>query len=562
MPYLGGGYDGLAGVLNVDYFDDQNESLADVPVTYRTDQRPNHVDVTPNDGGRFGKDRPGPPSTTDVTIDYRIGWVGNFWGNYTRTVPSGIYTAYAYLSNDNSNPDGTTAPLQRVTGGLGTSSQTTESLGTFVGRGNGGWGSNELAPLERADRQQGYFKVGTGDTTFRFYAQSGDFDGFVLIPTTAAPPQLTGMGPNNLLFPVARDAAITWTYEDFSTTFNAGSAKLKVNGVEVPAAQVTTVKTGSTTTVTYDPPGFFDIGKTHNYELSFKDSAGQDVFQKGSWIAHFMPDSPANMFLVEAEDFNSAGVAQAGVNSMPYLGGAYDGLGATVNIDYFRDDATPDGNVYRLGEAPNLPLSTDGDRVRARDANGDPTWTVDVNYRPGWAGGGRWMDYTRSVPAGDYQVWASMSYGETPGGAVRSIGNLRKVTSDPTKPNQTVADVGYFRGPATGGWGANQLVPMRSTTATKGDAAVVTFGGPITFQFEYASADFDYMMLVPMGSAQPPQITSIKKNADGTITVEWTGGGTLQAGATVLGPWQDVTGATSPYNFTPTAAMLFARVRL
>lgn len=61
--------------------------------------------------------------------------------------------------------------------------------------------------------------------------------------------------------------------------------------------------------------------------------------------------------------------------------------------------------------------------------------------------------------------------------------------------------------------------------------------------------------------APGPQITGLSKTADGSLVLTWTGGGTLQAAASVLGPWQDVTGATSPYTFKPTSPMLFGRVR-
>jgi hypothetical protein len=66
-----------------------------------------------------------------------------------------------------------------------------------------------------------------------------------------------------------------------------------------------------------------------------------------------------------------------------------------------------------------------------------------------------------------------------------------------------------------------------------------------------------------MTSPAPPEITSIRVNANGSITVEWTGGGALEAAAAVSGPWQEVTGATSPYTFTPQAGqtMLFGRIR-
>lgn len=61
----------------------------------------------------------------------------------------------------------------------------------------------------------------------------------------------------------------------------------------------------------------------------------------------------------------------------------------------------------------------------------------------------------------------------------------------------------------------------------------------------------------------PPRITSIKVNPDGTITIEWTGGGTLQYTGSLTPPvtWVDATGATSPYTFTPPAAVLFGRVQ-
>lgn len=562
MPYVTPAYDGLEGVLNVDYFDDQNEDLAANNIsTYRGDKRPNHADFVTHTG-RFSTDRPGAPSTTEMTLNYRLGWAGNFWGNYTRSIPAGTYAAYAGLSIDNSNAGGMSATLDRVTSGVGTTTQTTERIGTFTGRGNGGWGNNELAPLRAADGSLGAVRIGTGNSTLRVTATSGDFD-FVLLVPASFPPKLIASEPKNLRFAVPRDAVLSWTFEDFSTTFNTASAALSVNGAAVPAAQLTVAKNGAITTITYDPPGLFEIGKNHTYQLTWADSAGTSFANSGNFIATFMPDSPTGMFLVEAEDFNTGGgQVQAAVNTMPYLGNAYNGLGAAVNVDYLRTDAEPSGDIYRTGETPNVPMSTDGDLVRARDASGNPSWTLDTNYRLGWAGGGRWQNYTRNVPAGDYQVWASMSYGEAPGSAVRVIGNLSRVTSAATQPDQTTEPLGFFRGPATGGWGTNELFPMRATDATSGDASVVSLGGVATFQFEYASADFDYMMLVPVGGADRPRFTSIRRNADGTLTVEWTGGGVLEAAAAVNGPWQEVPGATSPYTLTPAAPATYGRIRV
>jgi len=375
---------------------------------------------------------------------------------------------------------------------------------------------------------------------------TGAVIGAYVDPASFPPPSLTGTTPV-LGYGVSRDAVITWNYQGLGTvTLNTNTAKLKVDGAEVP---VTMTQTGGSTAITYDGPGLYDIGRGYAWELSWNDSKGAPHVDSGVFVAHFMPASPANMFLIEGEDFNTGGgQVQAAVNTMPYLGGAYDQLSATVDVDYARTDATPDGDVYRVNEAPNVPHSVQNNEngtVRARDAAGAPTWTLTANYRLGWAGTGFWQNYTRQIPAGDYQVWASMSYGATPGTAINTIGNLTRVTSNPAQTPQTTEVIGYFRGPATGGWGANELFPLRTNTAASGPAAVVTLGGtaPTTLRFEYASADMDYFMLVPAVQGTTPTIGGITRTGN-NVTINFTG--VLYSADTVSGTWTPVAGATAP----------------
>lgn len=47
----------------------------------------------------------------------------------------------------------------------------------------------------------------------------------------------------------------------------------------------------------------------------------------------------------------------------------------------------------------------------------------------------------------------------------------------------------------------------------------------------------------------------------GAVTVEWTGGGTLQVAPSVYGPWQDVPRASTPHKFEPAARQQFMRLR-
>jgi len=60
------------------------------------------------------------------------------------------------------------------------------------------------------------------------------------------------------------------------------------------------------------------------------------------------------------------------------------------------------------------------------------------------------------------------------------------------------------------------------------------------------------------------EFTGITVGAGGAITLTWTGGGTLQVRSDLgSGQWQDLTGAASPYTFTPQAGqpVLFGRIR-
>ena len=109
------------------------------------------------------------------------------------------------------------------------------------------------------------------------------------------------------------------------------------------------------------------------------------------------------------------------------------------------------------------------------------------------------------------------------------------------------------------GWCGNELVQMKSS----GTPAVIHLEGTQTVRFTMASGDYDYFLLVPSSAQPKPKFTGITRNATtGEITVEWTGGGTLEAAASLAGPWQPVT-STSPYKFTPNPALpvLFGRIK-
>jgi hypothetical protein len=185
--------------------------------------------------------------------------------------------------------------------------------------------------------------------------------------------------------------------------------------------------------------------------------------------------------------------------------------------------------VYRSG-APvtagtTVPLNDNLGGVLGRDRAA--AWQMTANYKIGWTGGGDWVNYSRTLQTGTYEVWAALSHGGTDAIA----GRLDRVTSDPSQPNQTTTTLGVFAAPPTGGWGSNVLVPMQGPS-TNGVTEVVSLGGQQTLRFYPISGDFDYFLLIPATAG--PRITGVSV-AGGNVTVTWTGGGTLFS-SPVVGP--------------------------
>jgi hypothetical protein len=545
--YEGGEYAGLAAVHNVDYFQDGNEGSQNgayraaieaglnpnVPMDSQTAAAPN-LDTA----------RPG----FEVTTNFKIGWAGNGeWYNYTRTIPAGVYTAYAAHSIDPANTAGGDVGL--VTSGAGTTSQTVKTLATIRGTPPGGWGNNGLLPAVDAAGNRAVFKLPGGKVTIRYTTRGGDFDWFTLSPTTAPAAVTQSPDPRDSV----RNDRVSWMIENFSTSVANGSVSLEVDGTAVPAADLNVVYNadGAMATWTKATAGM------HSYTLRWSDGSPQSF----SATMNVAPLPATGAFVIEAEDFNTgggqanpqAGTAGRDVNVMPYLGGAYQGLSAVAGVDYGSDDGN-DSDVYRLGETPNKNIN---DNLGGRWGRDRGAYEVTANYKLGWVNTADFGNYTRVIPEAKYEIWAALSYDGRADNQLRAALGL---VDNPASTTQTVTPLGTFNGPGSGGWGANNLVPMKDAG---GAVATVNLRGANTFRFTMDSGDFDWFVLVPVGPYEEgaPQFTSIRQNANGTITVEWTGGGTLQAAPTVNGPWQDVAGATSPFTFTPDQPALFGRLR-
>lgn len=578
MPYLGGAYQDLSATIRVDF----NNNDGPDSDQYRQevgDDGLHKVNISARNNNAPGNGLGGHPGinasdrlTYTTTVNYGIGWVGGGdWQNYTRTFPAnnsgGWWKVFAGLSYGGTGDGQLAGSLDQVTAGVGTETQTLSRLGQFSGPGSGGWGNNNLVPMRTASGDVAAVKL-TGKQTVRFNLNSGDFDFLIFSPTPAPPPFIESVPQDS---GTRTNVVLDWVLRDTDAQVNPASVRVHFNNVDV-TAQTTTTKTATGATVQLNLAGTTFAAGEYPWRLSFADNSAppQPVEGSGIYVVVPYPAEPNTIFVIEAEDFNYSddnvtggktnpqqGTEGLDVNVMPYLGGAYEGLAAVKGVDYNNADGN-DSDLYRteLDENGENEINI-GASNGTRYGNDRGWFTTTTNYRIGWVAPGEWQNYTRTFPQGTYNVWAAMSYDGRAAGQL--TGSLDLVTSNPAQPNQTVERVGNFTAPGSGGWGRNELVPMKNEA---GQILTVPMGGVQTVRFNLGSGDIDYLLFVnATAPVDRPEFTSVVRNANGSITVSWTGGGTLQAAPAVNGPWADVPGATSPYTLQPTADMLFGRIR-
>ena len=296
-------------------------------------------------------------------------------------------------------------------------------------------------------------------------------------PLGNGPAHLKSFAPGDGANRVSLTDPIKAVIADGTGSVATGSVSLKVNDAPVAA---TVTKVGSETTVTFTPA--MVAGSTNTVELTFGDRTVKRSFTAG--------DISKVAFFIEAEDFNfDNGKTQAAASDMAtYRGGAYAGKAATVGVDYQRDAGEGSSPLYRIGEANNVPMD-----VNYAEGSGRGFTDLQVNYKIGWVGTNQWYNYTRTFPAGKYNIHVGLSHGD---GATTPIGGtLQWVTAGSTGPNQTLVELGTFSGGGTGGWGVNRIIPLKDST---GAVAAIDLSGTQTLRYTTSNGDFDFILLTPV----------------------------------------------------------------
>jgi hypothetical protein len=454
-----------------------------------------------------------------VDTEQEVGYnSGGDWLNYSRTfgpggsAPAGTYNVWCYLATSGS---GVQLAFSQVTSDSTQGSQMTNILGSF---GSAAFSDNSYnnyvyVPLLDQFGNRVALTVTNGVQTFKSTVVGNPNIAFYML-TPVAPvltPQVLNVNPNGSV-PFAATNSLTFTVGPAQGASVAASGiGLTLNGVTVSTGLVLS-EVGGVWTATYAIPSnevytatinvtntaglsttvtiSFDTFNANNfqweavdYDFSTNNGTGVGGTAGGGWYGGQFIDNP-----VPSGDTNEVpnnGTLQPNSYWSWPTGWTVgnDGYGAIAqqSVDiYWPTNATQgQGNAnaaYRNPDLVGSQVATDFLRYKFLLAQTNLSDPAICQYNIGYFYASNWMNYTRTYPAGRFNIWARLAGGN---GAF-SGATLSQVTSGVGTSNQTTQVLGTFADPSPAGWQAYHTLPMLDTN---GDMAVVQLGGVATLRF-------------------------------------------------------------------------------
>lgn len=297
-------------------------------------------------------------------------------------------------------------------------------------------------------------------------------------------PALNNISPGAILLANAANGVSFTAASSSGTTINGSDIHVTVNGTDV-SANLNITGTATSKNVSYTA---LQSNQTYTVAISVTDTLGL------STSASFTFDTWSPLFLLEGEDydFNGGQYINNPVLSSATDPNSYFGQYGYQDVDF--NDLSHDGDhLYRAGDLMATTVAGDSSRKKFLDAQ---TVNPTINdYKIGWFSSGEWVNYTRNIPAGTYNV-----YGRLGGGAGAATLTLSRVTDGQGTATQTTTNLGKFSFTGTG-WSTYQYVPL---TDANGNLVALTISGVNTLRVTTGGGgDLNFLMFVPADTTRP-----------------------------------------------------------
>jgi hypothetical protein len=430
------------------------------------------------------------PLVRDVNVGFFDGGTGSDlpnWMNYTRTYPTGPFNVYVRAASGGGTLSST---LAMVTSGVGTTIQTSNTVGTFTFPNTGGWQSYSWTPLRDANGNLVRLDL-AGLATLRLTAGGaggGNNNFLMLTPANTNLPTISNIYPNgtNMFQPASTLSFTASSPTGIAISTNSIRVQLTVTTITRSFVTNLTATNGLTITGTSSSKNVsaaLITNASYVAVISVTDVNGSPAGQTVTFDTY----NPVLTWEAEDYDYGSGLTYDPTITTNEYAGAV-----GTAEID-FHDVTTAAGtHTYRPSDAAATEVNGDSPPRLAYIGTGF------TDYDVGWYDNGDWNNYTRTIPAGQFNVVFRAANGTTGAGSVA----LARVTSGVGTTTQTTSPLGTFTVPATGGWQTYTWVPLRDNSGN-----LVKFTGTGAQQTLRTTSgggnNANFYMLIPANTNQP-----------------------------------------------------------
>jgi len=374
-------------------------------------------------------------------------------------------------------------------------------------------GPNTYTAIAGSDSWSGTFNGSlTGIDVFNHAGGNASDVGFNNL-TIAPELAINHIVPNDTVALFNATNVLSFSVNSPASPVSASGVQLTLNGVNVSSNLV------------FVGAGTENVSVAYTNLLPNKNYAGQITVtnQAGEVVtAPVLIDTfSTNYYTWEADDFdfNGGQFIDNPVISTNSPDSYYNTVGVS-NIDEYVPNYSPtQPHQWRTNDEVSTSLSQDTPRTQFTAA-GIPDYLV------GYFNPSNWLNYTRTFPAGTYNIYGRLANGN--GGLANC--SLAEVISGEGTTSQTLSQLGIFQFTAQG-WNNFNFIPL---TDAWGNLLAVKLNGQTTLQVTSGAlgggVNLNFFMLVP-GTNTPPAIANIYP--DGLQPFETTNSLTFTVGSSV-----------------------------